>query len=234
MKITHEDFKRADRFLLGSAKDTWNGDIAYRWLDEGESLAYRHQDGEGTEFRRVDTRSGRMEPLFDHAAMAVLLSRLLQKEVDSRQLPIKAISATNGEVYTLIAEDKTIVCDLGRMEARTQEAVAPSSPLPSVAPAGGHEVRIRDHNLWIKSPGCAEKAVTHAGRAHFDYGGMPESSAVPIFLKRAGVIPPPALVWSPDGRKFVYHRIDERHVAEMFLLQAVPDDGSFQIGRAHV
>jgi len=30
IKITHEDFKRADRFLLGTAKDTWNGDIGHR------------------------------------------------------------------------------------------------------------------------------------------------------------------------------------------------------------
>jgi hypothetical protein len=63
MKITHEDFKRSDRFLLGSARDTWNGDIAWYWLDKGASLAYKHQDAKGTEFRKVQTHTRRMEPL---------------------------------------------------------------------------------------------------------------------------------------------------------------------------
>jgi len=228
MKITHEDFKRSDRFLLGTAKDTWNGDITPYWLDRGKALAYKHQDAKGTEFRKVDTESGRMEPLFDHAVMARVLSRLLGMEVDPKRLPVEAITKIDAEVYTLTSGGKTIVCDLIRREAKKEEAAAPSGPLPNVAPAGDHEVRIRDHNLWIKGPDGSEKAVTTDGIAHFGYGCMPESCAVAIYLKRMGVNMWPALAWSPDGRKFVYHRLDERHVEEMFLLQAVPDDGSFR------
>src|SRR5215469_16690361 len=227
MKITHEDFKRSDRFLLGTAKDTWNGDIVPYWLDNGKSLAYKHQDSNGTEFRKVDTHSGRMEPLFDHGAMAQLLSRLLEKDVDPKHLPVNAIAAIDGEVYTLTSGGKTVICDLARNEAKTQEAAAVGS-MPSVAPAGGYEVRIRDHNLWIKGPDGNEKAVTTDGIEYFGYGGMPGSCAMPVYFKRVGLILWPALAWSPDGRKFVYHRLDERHVQEMFLLQAVPDDGSFR------
>ena len=228
MKITHEDFKRSDRFLLGTARDTWNGDIAPQWLDRGRSLAYKHQDATGTEFRKVDTQSGHMESLFDHAAMALVLSRVLEKEVDPKRLPIDAITRIDGEVYTLTSGSKTLVCDLAAKEAKTQEAAAPTGPMPSVAPAGGHEVRIRDHNLWIKGPDGNEKAVTTDGIAHFAYGVMPESCAVAIYLKRMGVNLWPVLAWSPDGKRFVYHRLDERHVQEMFLLQAVPDDGSLR------
>lgn len=228
MKITHEDFKRSDRFLLGTAKDTWNGDIAPYWLDKGKSLAYKHQGAKGTEFRKVEPHTGRVHPLFDHVAMAQVLSRALGKEVDPKRLPVDGITRIDGEVYTLASGGKTILCDLARKEVKTQEAAAPSGPLPSVAPAGGHEVRIRDHNLWVKGPDGNEKAVTTDGIAHFGYGCMPESCAVAIYLKRMGVSLWPALAWSPDGKKFVYHRLDERHVEEMYLLQAVPDDGSFR------
>jgi dipeptidyl aminopeptidase/acylaminoacyl peptidase len=228
MRITHDDFKRSDRFLLGTAKDTWNGDIAHYWIDGGRSLAYRHQDANGTEFRKVDTESGRIEPLFDHAAVASMLSRVLDEEVDPERLPIDGISGVNGEIYTLTFKGKTFVCDLANKEATTQEAAAPAEPMPSVGPKGGYEVRIRDHNLWIKAPDGNEKAVTTDGIAHCGYGGMPESCAVAIYLKRMGLNLFPVLAWSPDGRKFVYHRLDERHVEEMFLLQAVPDDGSFR------
>jgi dienelactone hydrolase len=227
MKITHDDFKRSDRFLLGTASDTWNGDIAYFWLDNGKSLAYKHQDAKATEFRRVDTESGRMLPLFDHAAMAAMLSRLLGKDIDARHLPIHAMTKIDGEVYTLTTGGKTVICDFVGQEAKLLETPAPTGPIPGVAAVGGHEARIRDHNLWLKGPSGDEKAVTTDGIAHSGYGSMP-GSAVTIYFKRLGLILPPALAWSPDGRKFVYHRLEERHVQEMFLLQAVPDDGSFR------
>ncbi|HUA26984.1 MAG TPA: DPP IV N-terminal domain-containing protein [Steroidobacteraceae bacterium] len=228
MKITHDDFKRSDRFLLGTAKDTCNGDIAHYWIDEGRALAYKHEDAKRTEFRRLDTESGRTEPLFDHAVMAELLSRVLEKEVDPKRLPVNGITRISGDIYTLTSAGKTVVCDLANREAKKQEAADQSDPMPSRAPRGGFEVRLRDHNLWIRGPDGNEKAVTTDGIAHYGYGCMPESCAVAIYLRRMGVNLFPALAWSPDGKRFVYHRLDERHVEEMFLLQAVPDDGSFR------
>src|SRR5262249_47178135 len=145
MKITHEDFKRSDRFLLGTAKDTWNGNILFRWIDGGNALAYRHQDAQGSQFRKVDSKTGATAPLFDHEAMAKLLSKALEEAVDAKRLPIDAFTEIEGQVFMVTAGGKTVICDLAKGEPTVKEGKdALSDAPPNTAPVGGCEVRIRD------------------------------------------------------------------------------------------
>jgi dipeptidyl-peptidase-4 len=229
MKITHEDFKRSDRFLMGTSKDTWNGNIIFRWFDGGNTLAYRHQDAQGSRFCRVDTKSGATAPLFDHEAMAKLLSKALEKAVDAKRLPIDAFTEIEGQVFTVTSGGKTVICHLAKGEATVKEDKNASSDAPpNTAPVGGYEVRIRDDNLWIKAPDGKEKAITSDGVPHHGYCASPGSCAMAVVKVRRGIKPHPAIEWSPDGKRFIYDRLDERHVPELHLVQAVPDDGSFR------
>jgi hypothetical protein len=152
LKVTHKDFKRSDRFLLGTAKDTWNGDIAYHWLEDGKSLAYKHQDSKGTEYRKVDIDSGRVGPLFDHDAMAEMLSPLLESGVDPKRLPINTIAAISGEVYTLISGGKVQI----RCECR------PASPAPHPRRYSGprYSVTRRRWPTWDSSSFSSTAAAT--------------------------------------------------------------------------
>src|SRR5690606_13122117 len=98
------------------------------------------------------------------------------------------------------------------------------SPGESLSPDGRWAAFVRDRNIWIRpTSGDPEFALTTDGIEHHGYAGFPGICCHPVSDIRSGIRRPPQVLWSPDSRYLLSHRIDEREVKDSHLIQAVPE-----------
>lgn len=228
-QITNEDFARSDRFLLGKPEtDVLNSDIVFQWIGDGDTFFYRSQGSKGTQYVLVDSATGNKSPLFDHQVMARALATALETTVDAQALPIEHLTRIHQNTYNVISGDKTLLCDL-TVGSCTEQQPETEEPTATPSPDGKYTLFIHDYNLWLKhNENGDERALTTDGVRGWSYGRPPESSTKEITMRREGKQLPAAALWSPDGSRFISYRLDERHVPELALVQAIPEDGSFR------
>ncbi len=227
-RITNEDFIRSDRFLMGKPEtDVLNGDIAFQWIGRGDTFFYRSQGADGSRYLLVESASGKKAPLFDHEVMAAALSQALKTAVSARALPIDRLTRVDKDRYEVVSGKKTLECDLTARAC--SEPQAKKDPTATPSRDGRYTLLSRDYNLWLRDNGSGEeRALTTDGVRGWSYGRPPESSTTEITDRRSGEPLPVAALWSPDGHRFVSYRLDERHIAEIGLVQSIPEDGSFR------
>lgn len=78
--------------------------------------------------------------------------------------------------------------------------------------------------LEVDATGRAPRRLTHDGAPDDAYGAGAQSSTTWVTQQRAEVVPTPVARWSPDGRRVVTHRLDQRQVPELHLLESSPPD----------
>ena len=112
------------------------------------------------------------------------------------------------------------------------EIVAPppsATPVPSGhlrSPDGRTDLVMRDGNLFLAPTGGEPpRPLTTDGAPNHGYGISPGSSMAAVTNRRADLAPSPAALWSPDGARILTHRLDERDVPELHLLESVPPIG---------
>ena len=70
--------------------------------------------------------------------------------------------------------------------------------------------------------------LTVDGYKHYGYGGVFEGNENIIKERLEGYVRPAGVIWSPDSKKLLTYRIDERDVKELHLIQNVTSDGSMR------
>ena len=86
-----------------------------------------------------------------------------------------------------------------------------------------------DGNLRVRAvDGSGDRALTSDAVSDYAYGGSTGNNTSYVTTLRSGVAPAPVLLWSPDSRKILTHRIDERGVKQLTLLESVPGNGDFR------
>lgn len=228
-QVRNEDFIRSDRFLLGTPdKDILNGDIVFQWIGAGDAFFYRSQRRDGTRYLRVQSATGKVTPLFDHGAMASALGKALGAEVRAKALPIERLTLLDRDSYQVRSGGKELRCDLAVRSCELLR-IPRESRREMPAPDGRYTIISRDYNLWLRdNRNGAERPLTDDGVRGWSYGRQPESSGMEISNRRSGERGAVVALWAPDSRHFVSYRLDERAVAELALVQAVPEDGAFR------
>lgn len=251
-QLSADDYRRAERFLVPN-KDKYllNDGIQHHWIEGQDKFWYRRSPVPGaSEFVLVDAASGKRSPAFDHARVAAGLSKALGKPVSATELPFASFRfARQGKAIEFILSgepgadkpeadksgadqpgtDKFWTCETGREQCSSGALPPQAEPGLAVSPNGKWAAFVRDHNLWVKATdGSGEFALTTDGVEHYGYAGSPATNTHTISTLRSGMPEAPYLAWSPDSTKLLTHRIDERLVKELALLQSVPDDGSFR------
>lgn len=124
--------------------------------------------------------------------------------------------------------DKDYLCTVERTECTV---TTPANPGMLVSPDGRWAAFTRDGNLWLRDlKNDQERALTNDGEANFGFGLTPDGwKAAFVPRLRSGVSPPPLeSYWSPDSKRIIVSRVDQRHVAEYPFLESAPADGSFR------
>ena len=222
------DYRRAERFLPQNTRAlAYRMKVEPRWIRGSGRFWYRIDTREGTEYVLVDPDRNARQPAFDHARLAAALSAAAGRSCAADSLALDSIDYqpdTNTLSFGVGAERWS--CDLRAYRCVKDESPA-ALPTERVSPDGRWAVSVRDHNLVIRPLGGGpEVAATTDGVLHHAYGGRTEGNTSYISDRLRGVSKPPVALWSPDSKKIVFYRIDERRVKDSYLLQYAPPDGS--------
>ncbi|MBI1775913.1 MAG: DPP IV N-terminal domain-containing protein [Proteobacteria bacterium] len=242
-RLTAADYARAEAFLPWNMKKrVRNAEIRPYWIGDSDRFWYRRERVDGHEFVLVEAASGERGPAFDHAALAKSLAEATGQSVRPMRLPFDFIEPENAGIgFAALGgrwffDAKTATCRKVRPP--------PASPSESASPDGVWVAFAREHNLWLRKVASgAERRLTQDGIEAYAYAKSPDSNLSAISHRLAGIALPPAVLWSPDSRHLVTHRLDERAVATLHLLQSVPSGSARPVlhiqriampGEAHV
>lgn len=214
------DYQRAERVhdshLRGALR---NASVVPNWLADGR-FWYEREDARG---RRqavlVDPLQATGKVLFEPAALD---SAVAHFGASGPRLRLASVQATDDGLRLRFSGEAPIDCRWPRWQcAPSQDAMPPADAL--LSPAGDAWLQVRDHNLWLQSPGTAARALTTGGEPGHGYGVLPDFTLRSI-PRRQGRMPvrPFAVGWSPDGRYVAGIRYDERALQDYPYLESTP------------
>src|SRR5260370_2831592 len=223
--FTTADYARAEKFMTYNTSSlVFQNSVRPTWLPN-DRFWYRNTLADGAEFVLVDPVRGTRLPAFDHAKLAVTLSKAAGAGYGAHALPFQEIefSADGGSV-TFSAASKKWKWDVGGEECISGGAAANGGgrgrggrgggfgPLRNDAqsPDKKNIAFIRHDNLWIREAVTnKETQLTFDGGKDFGYStdnaGWTASDR-------------PIVVWSPDSKKIATFQQDQRKVGEMYLV----------------
>jgi dipeptidyl-peptidase-4 len=243
--LSAEVYNRAARYLPSNQDQlVLNASFTPHWRrGSPERFTYRRELGDGrAEFVEVWAATGRRNAAFDQASVAAGLSKAQGKVVEAQRLPFKDYEEISVDQIGFSADGKIWNCST--RSAACSETVSPATDPLAIASPDGHWLAFLDNgNLWIRSTdGKTRFPLTSDALPHYGYAAPVESEAGVIFTGAAGRAlavkdghplpgppgppPKPIVLWSPDSKHLFTHRLDERGVRDMTLVQSTPTDGS--------
>lgn len=198
-----------------------------RWIGASNHCWYRRETKAGAEWVVVDAATGERQPAFDHAGLARALPAK-DEAMDAAGLPIDVTQVT-ADAIEFTHEKTRFRYPRAGGELLEMRPVPPAYG-PSRSPDGRWTLSQRDGNLWLAEGDAPATQVTHDGSpddGYAIYHGNFKAAHVPR-SRTAADGKPAGVVWSPDSRKAIVWRIDQRHVQPYPYLETAPHDGSFR------
>lgn len=217
------------------AKLTFNLTVKANWLS-GHRFWYKRDvrlDGgqHGKQFILVDATTGESRLAFDHAQLAEQLGRRMSasgvatgESLTADTLPFDEFDYLNGDVALAFTvgvvrwrcDLPTYQCTRARGWRTPREAEVPS-------PDGNWVAFLRGHNLFVRSLESGEtRALTRDGKRNYNYASRPDFHGTKTLDEIHGRKPRPAVLWSPDSTRILTHRLDQRKVRKLPVVQFVP------------
>ena len=226
-----KDYQRAEQLIgLHRARLVAGLKVKPRWIDNGARFWYRGEGPQGHWFVLVDPAKESRRPAFDHERLAKSLAKASGEQVNAALLPFAAIDFT-GYGVEFDAFGAHWRCSLDSYECSKVAGHVYQNPLEVRSPDGKWVVFRRDHDLWLRSTVTnEERALTTDGTADRSYASPPDCLTFGVLLRQFG-LPyfPPIVIWSPDSRRVVTHRTDQRGVRVQHLLESVPQGGDLPV-----
>ena len=219
-------YVRAERLLADNAVQLCSDlVIKPRWIHSSDRFWYRWKSLSGFEFALIDPASGERKAAFDHERLAAALSLASGIPCQAGQLPFSEFEfSEDGQNIVFDCASGRWSCDLSAYVCR-RIADAPPAPDNVIrSPDGKWEAFTRDHNVWLRAVSSGqERAITTDGAEKNDYG---EPLLSPLTSAGIAAAPAPALRWSPDSKRLLFCRVDQRAAPQFHLVQSLNPDGS--------
>lgn len=226
-QLDAQDYARAETLLpFTRSKLVAGATVKPVWIGKGPRFWYRRDGPDGHAFFVVDPAERSRKPAFDHARLAGALASASGEQVDASALPFTAITLPDGAVE-FDAFGAHWRCDLETYACEKVEGHAWPNPMEAKSPDGKWAVSRGGHDLWIRSRETGEeRPLTSDGAPDHSYASPPDCLSFGALLRKVGVPHmPPLLSWSPDSRRLVTHRIDQRDLELSHLVEAAPPGG---------
>ncbi|MEO8449076.1 MAG: DPP IV N-terminal domain-containing protein, partial [Gemmatimonadota bacterium] len=217
------DYSRADRFLQWNTSRMIAGDsVRPQWFEDGNRFWYRNKTATGAEFVIVDPIKNTKGLLFDNARLAAAMSTARDSAYDPNRLPFAGFKFTadgkNEREIEFNANKKRFVCDIAVYRCVVSDTLPSEVPFV-LSPDKKTEAFISKHNVWVRSRGGKDSTqLTTDGVEYWSYGlTAPRPSDLMKPAPRA-----PTMRWSPDSKKLLVARQDERRVEQMPYISMTP------------
>lgn len=222
------DYARAERFLSWNVRPLiHNVEIKPRWIGDSDRFWYLRTSPAGKEFILVEPAAGERTPAFDHVRLADALSRASGTPQVHNQLPFDEITFVDDHTVEFALGDATWRCDLAGYTCAPAEPAAKPPKGAVRSPNGQWDAFVRGGNLYVRPvAGGDERQLTDDAEPYYDYATLPESRLSAITDKAVGKLLPPAVLWSPDSKRLLTYRLDQRTIEPLYLVQSVPPAGS--------
>ena len=231
--VTWEDYARAERFLPWNAAKLLHGvELTPHWIDDGDTFWYRTTRRDGSSSSRSTPRRARASRRSITSGSRPRSARLGHRLRPARP-PVSRDRVCRQRPATLVRPGEARwTCDLTTYACSRAKRCEPPPADASRSPDGRWDLFVREHNLWLRAVETGEeRALTDDGEPGYGYGATLASPLV-----SAGLAAPdtPVAIWSPDSRRFVSCRIDQRLAQYLHLVQSVPKDGTASAAAAQL
>jgi len=217
---TAADYNRAERFLSWQAETLVSGDqVRPEWMEDGQSFWYRNRLGQGHEFIFVDPGTATRRQLFDHHRLAAAMSMADDTAYVGTKLPFDEFEFVDElESIEFEARKQRFVCDIVQYACSVGDTLASTRPYVE-SPDGLWEAFVVDYDLYVRPAGGGDSTrITTDGEEFNSYGlTYPRPNQV-----KSGNPRRPSVSWSPDSRRLVVARQDERNVEHHHYLSMTP------------
>ena len=217
--VTASDYARAERLLSWHTDPLIAGDaVEPQWYEDGNRFWYRNKTEDGAEFVKIDPARNSRGLVFDHVRLAAAMSLASDTSYQPAKLPFEEFEfgndGENEQVIEFKASKKRFVCDIVQYDCTVGDTLPAEDPYVK-SPDEQWEAFIHEHDLHIRPTGGGDSIrLTQDGVEFWSYGlGYPR----PNEMVRGGPRTP-RLRWSPDSRKIVVERRDERNVEHMHYI----------------
>lgn len=213
------DYSRAERLLSWHASNLVSGDqVAPNWMEGGSRFWYRNKKSDGFEFILVDPVRNARAPLFDHYRLAAAMSMANDTAYNPDKLPFNSFEFRRGETAIEFRVGRKLFdCDITTYTCTFPDTTYSRGPY-LLSPDSAWEVFARDHDLWLRATGSRDSVrITTDGEEFFSYG-----VSAAAFMRDPEAKPRPQATWSPDSRRLVVNRTDERGVEMMHYISYTP------------
>jgi dipeptidyl aminopeptidase/acylaminoacyl peptidase len=219
--MENQVYQRAESFLPWNLQDiVFNSTIFPYWVED--ALYYLQQTAVGKSLLRIDLNTANKEAVLDYQRLLDALSHELKLAVDAAQLPLDKFSVQENPLRLYFTYEKEKWCyDLEKNNC-FKEVGSHLTRLES--PNKNWALWTKDYNLVLTDLMSHENFIlTTDGECYYDYASSPETNTQAITQRLRGTLLALVALWSPDSSKIVTHKLDQRKVHELSLLQHAPE-----------
>ncbi len=240
-KVMRANYELASKFSENNLRQMiFDLTVVPNWILGTDMFWYRWETAAGAMFYLVDPGRKRVEPAFDHAAVAAELSRISGQPIEAGRLPIADFGFVEGlKKVRFAAGNAVFECDrkTGKVTKLSDAAGAVAALQFNEAqmkfirnftgggtlkgaylysPDGRWAVFARNHNIFLidtkEGPG-KEYQMTKDGEPWYTFDFYNEDG------KLKDAVNPIFVTWFADSSGFYFKRTDRRKVRELWLLQ---------------
>jgi dipeptidyl aminopeptidase/acylaminoacyl peptidase len=219
-----EDYQRAQQFLPGNLRHrVYIAEVIPHWIAEKSRFWYRKAGTKGTDFILVDAEHNTSGPAFDHARLAVSLSKATKRDYQPTELPFDTFDyAKDAKSISFQVEGTSWTCQLENYECKKgPEPLA--GQYEEASPNKEWVAYVKEHDLYLRYAATGEIVrLTRDGEESWDYATPIPSLRPMVAQGTQDVKQKPAVFWSPDSSKLVTYRMDTRNAGRFTNLQFVP------------
>ena len=216
-------YNRAERLLPWNTSLLVSGDsVRPQWYLDGNRFWYRNKTANGAEFVTVDPVKNTRALLFDNTRLAAAMSVASDTSYDPTKLPFRTFKfSADGrkeDEIEFATGKKRFICDIALYRCSVRDTL-PSDVPYVLSPDKTREAFIYKFNVYVRSRGGKDSTqLTTDGVQYWSYG---LTEPRPSQLQRPQP-QRPQIRWSPDSRKLLVYRTDERKVAHMPYISYTP------------
>lgn len=227
------DYHRAE-LLLGwhTSPLVAGGAVSPNWILDTDRFWYRNNNGAGHEFTFVDPAANAKRPLFDHYRLAAALSMAADTSYVPEKLPFESFDFVDRDEDRIefTAAKKRFECNIREYQCEVGDTLPDARPFVE-SPDERWEAFVMDHNLYVRPSASARQAaedeeappvdtiqLTADGEEFNGYGlNYPRPNQVKNKTPRR-----PSVHWSPDSKKLLVQRTDQREVEHHHYVSYTP------------